>query len=138
MRYMRFLCIALVVLFCGSCSTSRLTTNDTKYVYKTDTLYQSSVQRDSIYYRDSVFTYVKGDTLIIKEYHDRVHDIGTSDTVYMHKVDTVTINQLKTVEIEKTQSWWEKLKNALLYWSEGLATGLFLMLLLYLYLRKKV
>lgn len=79
-----------------------------RVVYKTDTLRQTNVRIDSIIERDSVAVYVKGDTVRITQYRDRLRWRDRVDTVYKARVDTTRVEV--PVAIEKELSRWEKLK----------------------------
>lgn len=79
-----------------------------RVVYKTDTLRQTNVRIDSIIERDSVSVYVKGDTVRITQYRDRLRWRDRVDTVYKARVDTTRVEV--PVAVEKELSRWEKLK----------------------------
>lgn len=79
-----------------------------RVVYKTDTLRQTNVRIDSIIERDSVAVYVKGDTVRITQYRDRLRWRDRVDTVYKARVDTTRVEV--PVAVEKELSRWEKLK----------------------------
>lgn len=79
-----------------------------RVVYKTDTLRQTNVRIDSIIERDSVAVYVKGDTVRITQYRDRLRWRDRVDTVYKARVDTTRVEV--PVAIEKELSRLEKLK----------------------------
>ncbi len=79
-----------------------------RVVYKTDTLKQTNVRIDSIIERDSVAVYVKGDTVRITQYRDRLRWRDRVDTVYKARVDTTRVEV--PVAVEKELSRWEKLK----------------------------
>lgn len=79
-----------------------------RVVYKTDTLRQTNVRIDSIIERDSVAVYVKGDTVRITQYRDRLRWRDRVDTVYKARVDTTRVEV--PVAVEKELSRFEKLK----------------------------
>lgn len=66
-----------------------------------DTTYITSIQRDSIYLRDSIFleTYYKGDTCYVNKYvmKTQYRDRVKVDTFYLSKTDTI----VKTIEVGK-------------------------------------
>lgn len=95
-----------------------------RVVYKTDTLRQTNVRIDSIIERDSVAVYVKGDTVRITQYRDRLRWRDRVDTVYKARVDTTRVEV--PVAVEKELSRWEKLKMDF----GGLALGCVLVLVL--------
>ena len=97
----------IVAVICGGCTS-------VKYVpvesVKTDTVYQSSVKRDSVYLHDSVYVreWMNGDTVfrdrdrwrtkyVLKEVHD---------TLYQSRVDSVAV----PYPVEKELTWWQRQK----------------------------
>lgn len=95
----------LICLLLGSCRSIKYVPVET---VRTDTLYQSKVERDSIHVHDSVFVnkYVKGDTVFVekekwkKQYIERYK----TDTLYNTKIELRDV----PVVVEKPLSWWEK------------------------------
>ena len=87
--------------------------------YQRDTTYIDKVQIDSIYKRDSLYIKEKGDTVYIykeriKEKYKFVHD-----TVRLVRVDSVAVERIKEVKVEKPLSWWQKSKMAAFPWLLG-------------------
>ena len=81
--------------------------------YHTDTLYQSKVERDSIWMKDSVVIKTGGDTIMVDRWHVSYKEKVLVDTVYEHTVDTLT----KVVEVPVgkafTMTRWQKLRMTL-------------------------
>lgn len=81
--------------------------------YHTDTLYQSKVERDSIWMKDSVVIKTGGDTIMVDRWHVSYKEKVLVDTVYEHAVDTLT----KVVEVPvgnaSTITKWQKLRMTL-------------------------
>lgn len=119
-----FSCILLMCFFLLSCHTSRqiesahvLSDSTSHYRQKIDSLYQAIVRRDSTYQRDSVFLYVKGDT--VTKYVERTrYQIRTltdtvtrfiflHDTAYISRQDSTMVSR-QVVE-EKPVKWHERL-----------------------------
>lgn len=92
---------------------------DTVYQAKADTLIVLSERTDSVVVRDSVFTLVKGDTVLIREYHYRDRTNQAASDTYKASADTVwktrTVTEYKTVtvEVERRLHWWQSLLMAL-------------------------
>lgn len=87
--------------------------------YQRDTTYIDKVQIDSIYKRDSLYIKEKGDTVYIykeriKEKYRFIHD-----TVRLVRVDSVAVERIKEVKVEKPLSWWQKSKMAAFPWLLG-------------------
>ena len=80
-----FLCVVL-----ASCTTSKeitrtITKHDTLRVVQRDTLRQTIYHRDSIFFRDSIYT--EGATLIKERWRERWHI--RHDTLRISRVDTI-------------------------------------------------
>ena len=81
------LAVALMLAFSG-CTT-------TKYVpvehHTTDTVYQSKLQRDSIWLHDSIHVSEKGDTIRIEKWHTKYVEREVHDTLYQSVRDSIPI-----------------------------------------------
>lgn len=101
--------------------TARTARADTLRTAHTDTLRLTTLRRDSIAHRDSTITIIKGDTILIKEYHyrdryrdhaDRLYRARADDT---HRARTDTLIRQQTQTITRTITtpaplhWWQKL-----------------------------
>ena len=84
--------------------------------YQRDTTYIQQVKVDSVYRRDSVFIREKGDTVII--YKERIRDryVFRHDTLRLVKVDSVAVERIKEVKVEKPLSAWETAKIEAFWW----------------------
>lgn len=84
--------------------------------YQRDTTYVQQVKVDSVYRRDSVFIREKGDTVII--YKERIRDryVFRHDTLRLVKVDSVAVERVKEVKVEKPLSAWETAKIEAFWW----------------------
>jgi len=103
--------LAIIVL-CAGCSPKIIervvVQRDTTTVHHRDTTYR----RDSIYIRE----YMKGDTVYVDRYRDRyVFRDRWRDSVTV-KVDSVAVERIKEVKVEKPLSWWKRVKIALFPW----------------------
>lgn len=87
-----------------------------RVVYQHDTTYVQSVKVDSVYRRDSVFVREKGDTVFI--YKERIRDryVFRHDTLRLVKVDSVAVERVKEVEVEKPLSAWKTAKIEAFWW----------------------
>lgn len=121
-----FICI----LFLFSCRSVEYVPVHT---HSTDTVYQSRIQRDSIYLHDSIYYAVKtkGDTVV--EYQERWHtayrDRLLHDTAYVAKHDTVPMPYavVEKVEVERKLGW---LKLTLM-WTGGIVMSIGLLMIGY-------
>ena len=79
--------------------------------HRTDTVYQNTVQKDSVYVHDSTFIKEAGDTLLLEKWHTEYVLKEKHDTTYISKTDTVPapypVEVIKEVPAEL--SWWQRL-----------------------------
>lgn len=103
----RMLIIACGIMMFPSCVALR---KQVETVYVRDTTYISKVQVDSVSRRDSVFIKEKNDTIYI--YKEKVRDRYRllRDTVYQHMVDSVYIDRVREVQVEKPLTAWQKFR----------------------------
>lgn len=87
-----------------------------RVVHKHDTTYVQSVKVDSIFRKDSVFVREKGDTVYI--YKERIRDryVFRHDTLRLVKVDSVAVERIKEVKVEKPLSAWKTAKIEAFWW----------------------
>lgn len=98
---------ALLAVLVTSCGAAR---KQIETIYLRDTTYISKVQVDSVFRRDSVFIKEKNDTIYI--YKEKVRDRYRllRDTVYRHKVDSVYIDKVREVKVEKELTAWQRFR----------------------------
>lgn len=72
---------------------------------KTDSVYVNKVQRDSIRLQDSIFVFVKGDTVRIEKYKYLYRDRVVRDTVYKVQCDTIRVPYLVEKPLTRWQRW---------------------------------
>lgn len=98
---------ALLAVLVTSCGAAR---KQVETIYLRDTTYISKVQVDSVFRRDSVFVKEKNDTIYI--YKEKVRDRYRllRDTVYRHKVDSVYIDRVREVKVEKELTAWQRFR----------------------------
>lgn len=94
--------IALLLLF-GSCRSIRYVPVET---IRTDSLYLSVHERDSIHIKDFVYIKEKGDSVIVDKWHTVYRDRRTRDTIYIEKEKEVMV----PYPVEKELTWWQKTK----------------------------
>ena len=80
--------------------------------HRTDTVYQNTVQKDSVFVHDSTFIKEAGDTFLMEKWHTKYVLKEKHDTTYISKTDTVPapypVEVIKEVPAEL--SWWQRLK----------------------------
>lgn len=80
--------ICLLISMCTSCKSVR-------YVTVPEYHYKDSVRvvnhRDSIYSRDSIFVYSKGDTIYHEHFNMKYKEFLHNDTIVVNRVDSVRV-----------------------------------------------
>ena len=90
-----------------------------KVVYQKDTTVVH--KRDSIVRRDSIYVkeWMKGDTVFIEKYKDHyIYRDRWRDSIRVVR-DSVAIETVKEVQVEKPLSWWQKLRMRAFWWLLG-------------------
>jgi hypothetical protein len=91
------------VMMCSSCTR-------TVYVPQTsiqrDSIYITQYKRDSVYMHDSIFQWLKADTMYIEKWHTKYIERLSTDTLYMEKADTLRI----PYPVEKQLSMWQQMQ----------------------------
>lgn len=97
-----------------------------------DSIYLRSVERDSVFVRDSVLIREKGDTVYRDRWRVEYRERVLRDTAWIERNDTIT----NMVEVEKALTWWERTRMA----AGDVALLVLVVLLIYMILRhgKKV
>jgi len=81
---------------------------------RTEYVYRDRVQHDTTFVHDSTYIkeYIKGDTVRIVEFREKYKYlykyINKTDTVAIH--DTLSVEKVKEVKVEKKLSWWQKFR----------------------------
>lgn len=103
---------AILLVMVTSCSPRIIET----IRYQRDTTYVQQVKVDSVYRRDSVFVREKGDTVFI--YKERIRDryVFRHDTLRLVKADSVAVERVKEVKVEKPLSAWKSAKIGAFWW----------------------
>lgn len=83
---------------------------------KHDTLVVHQVQVDSVFRRDSVFVREKGDTVYVYREHIRDRYKFVHDTTRLVRVDSVAVERVKEVKVEKPLSVGQSLKIRAFWW----------------------
>jgi hypothetical protein len=102
---MRALIMCLLALIAAACTT-------TKEIYvpvetvRTDSVYTVKFSVDTLIQRDSVYHYVKGDTVLIERYHTRYKSTLKTDTLYIERIDTISV----PYPIESKLTKWQSIK----------------------------
>ena len=84
---------------------------DTTTVVKVDSVWH--------YQKDSVFVKEKGDTVFQYVERIRYRDRVKVDTFVRVRVDSVAVERIKEVKVEKPLSWWQKFRIGAFWWLIG-------------------
>ena len=99
----RGIAIILLALAICSCRSVKYVPVDT---VRTDSVYVNKYHRDSVHVRDSVFLFVKGDTVFRDRYKVIYRDKLVRDTAYVERVDSVQV----PVPVEIPLTGWQRFK----------------------------
>ena len=114
--------VLLAAVVCAGCSPKIIervvVQRDTTTVHHRDTMFR----KDSVYIRE----YMKGDTVYIDRYRDRyVFRDRWRDSITV-RVDSVAVDRIKEVKVEKPLSWWKRVKIGAFPWLLLAVAGLLL------------
>ena len=120
----RLVFIMLAILMLSACKTSTKIVEVPIEVVKKEYIHDTKI--DSVYIRDSVDRWQKGDTLYITKWHTKFKYINKVDTIV--KTDSIP----KIVPVEKKVEvnhiyWWQKL----LMWLGGITIILLIIVITY-------
>lgn len=121
--------VLLLLCLCG-CRTEYVPLEVVRY----DSIVFVSLDRDSVFVRDSVFLKEKGDTVF--KYKDRfvyVYKVRV-DTFYMEKMREVEV----PVPVERKLTWWERVKLEYAEWLIGVLVAIALVYALRKWIARKV
>jgi hypothetical protein len=95
----------------------------------TDTVYQSKLQRDSIWLHDSIHVSEKGDTIRIERWRTKYIEREVHDTLYRAKTDSIPVPYEVIKEVPRQSNWFERIM---------FCTGIISILCLILFVAKKI
>lgn len=98
---MKWLYTLLLSLLAFSCTTTEYVPVETT---KTDSIYISQFERDSIYVHDSVYVRDKGDTVYVEKVKYLYKEKVRTDTVYTERTDSIRI----PYPVERKLGKWEE------------------------------
>lgn len=108
-RMLGIIVIGLIVaVILAMCSCTR-----TVYVPQTtiqrDSIYITQYKRDSIYMHDSIFQWLKADTMYIEKWHTKYIERLSTDTLYVEKNDTIREPYVVEKPLSSLQKMWMNL-----------------------------
>lgn len=121
---------AALLIMCCSCTR-------TVYVPQTsiqrDSIYLTQYKRDSIYMRDSIFQWLKADTMYIYKWHTKYIERLSTDTLYIERNDTIR----EPYPVEKPLTYWQKSFMSIGKVSLGVWFGILIALLILFVIKRK-
>src|SRR5574344_2000265 len=105
MRNFYYLCTLLLIMIISSCKTATKVVEIPVETIKKE--YINSIKIESVYIRDSIDRWQKGDTLYITKWHTKLKYINKVDTIV--KTDSIPkiVPVVKEVEVNHIY-WWQK------------------------------
>lgn len=83
---------------------------------RTDSIYITQLQRDSIYSRDSIYIRQEGDTVWAEKYRYVYRDKLIRDTLYLSRTDSIRV----PYPVERELTRWQRMKLELGGWAMGI------------------
>lgn len=110
--------VALLLAIMNGCKTVEVTKEVPVVAEKVTERNHVDIVRDTLYHRDSVYHYVKGDTVIIERWHRTININKTvvGDTIRDTIPQVVTVTRTEVKEVNFLH-WWQKA----LMWIGGFA-----------------
>lgn len=117
-KFIAIIVTLTLLLLCG-CKAKEVVVEKPVIVEHTTTQHHTDIVRDTLIQKDSVITFIKGDTLIIEKWHHvaAVSNMMVTDTVRDTVPQVVTVTTTAIKEVTKPLSWWQKT----LQWVGGIA-----------------
>lgn len=103
MKTIIYCVILLTLAICSSCRSIKYVPVET---VRTDSLYLTVHERDSIHIKDSIYIREKGDTVFVERWRTQYSDRVRTDTLYVDRVREVQV----PYPVEKELTWWQKVK----------------------------
>ena len=99
--------VAVLALMMCSCKSIEYVPVIEKEVHH-DSIYFTKVQRDSVWFHDSIAVKEKGDTVLIEKWHTKYREKQVHDTTFVAKVDSIPVPYEVTKYVEKELSKMQK------------------------------
>lgn len=113
-RYNYVYLIFLLAVFASCTSTKRIYIPLENVKVSNDSLYRYQTRTDTIRERDSVSLIMRGDTVYHTRWLLREKVRERHDTIYRALTDTVYVERAVPVSVERSTTFWERLRNNLL------------------------
>ena len=108
----------LLAFLLALCSCSTINHLDREQVVH-DTIRVVVLDSVRFYDRDSIFVKEKGDTVYKYVEKWRWRDRVKVDTFYRVVCDSVTVERVKEVKVDRPLTWWQKFRQGAFWWLAG-------------------
>jgi hypothetical protein len=98
----------IVAVILGMCTSCTRTVYVPQTTIQRDSIYITQYKRDSIYMHDSIFQWLKADTMYIEKWHTKYIERLSTDTLYIEKADTLRIPYPVEKQLSYFQRTWIK------------------------------
>lgn len=130
------ICAVAALTSCRTCKQTE-SSAEVKYVYAGDSCRNVSVRVDSVFVRDSVFTLVKGDSVLIDRTRNVYHESLRVDTVVKLKTRTVYITRTERITVAPKKPPWDATLKIIIFGIAGYLIGKLLVRMYYKFYRRK-
>lgn len=101
---------AIILLMLSGCRTRQITMTEVVEVPRIEHHYQNTTSRDTIFQKDSVTIFQRGDTIFNNTVQHHYHSVYLRDTISRNDTITVVKPVNVPVPVEKELSRWQKIK----------------------------
>lgn len=108
-KFVLFFVFILVLVLCLGCRTKVQTVEVERT--KVELKDRLKVERDSVFFHDSIFVELRGDTVYRDRWRTRYKELIRSDTAYIVKKDSISYPVY--VEVEKPRHWLYRIEISL-------------------------
>lgn len=99
-----------------------------------DSIYLTQYKRDSIYMHDSIFQWLKADTMYIERWHTKYIERLSTDTLYLEHNDTIR----EPYPVEKPLTFWQRNFMSIGKVSIGMCGGILIAILIYIIRKRRI
>jgi len=122
--------IATGLLLLCSCKSIKYVPVET---VRTDSLYITVHEKDSVHVHDSIYVREKGDTVFVDRWHTKYRDRQRTDTMYVARTDSVQV----PYPVERELTKWESFKMEMGGWAFGVILSAVLFVIVWLVYKKR-
>lgn len=124
----------IVAVILGMCSSCTRTMYIPQTTIQRDSIYITQYKRDSIYMHDSIFQWLKADTMYIERWHTKYIERLSTDTLYLEHNDTIR----EPYPVEKPLTFWQRNFMSIGKVSIGMWGGILIAILIYIIRKRRI